>query len=86
MELLLLLLSIFNRTTQCKFYYYLLGDSIAIKLWLRQNGQLTRQLWEKSGNLGNRWRFGQVTVKSDLDFQVVIEGNIICSLYNIFII
>lgn len=51
------------------------GASVgSLNVWLRQNGQLTKQVWTKSGNLGNKWRYGHVTIKSDFDFQVVLEG------------
>ena len=46
----------------------------SLNVWLRQGGQLTRQIWSKTGNLGNKWRLGQVTIKSDFDFEVVLEG------------
>ena len=45
-----------------------------MNVWLRQNRQLTQKLWEKSADLGDKWRFGQATVKSDVDFQIVFEG------------
>jgi hypothetical protein len=62
-----------------KFFYQLNGKSIgSLNIWLRQSGQLTKKLWEinpeKSGNLGKKWRLAQTTIKSDIDFEMVIEG------------
>lgn len=59
-----------------KFFYHLMGTGIdSLNVWLRQSGQTTKKLLEyKSSYLDNRWRLGQVTVKSDVEFEIVLEG------------
>ncbi|CAF0741635.1 unnamed protein product, partial [Brachionus calyciflorus] len=57
-----------------KFWYHLYGDGIgSFNIYTRQNGIL-KSVWSRSGNLGNYWRYGHVTVKSSVDFQIVLEG------------
>ncbi|CAF4185562.1 unnamed protein product, partial [Rotaria sp. Silwood2] len=55
-----------------KFYYHMYGPSIGILNVLIAGTQ--RLLWTKSGNLGNRWRFGHVTVRSNDAYQIAFEG------------
>ena len=51
------------------------GQSIGeLNVQLLQGGAYTRPIWKRTGNLGDLWRFGHVTVRSDLNFQLVIEG------------
>jgi len=58
-----------------KFWYHLYGQSIgSLNVWLRQNNQLKTNLWTRTGNFGNFWRLGLVTVKSSADFEIVLEG------------
>ncbi|RNA26976.1 MAM and LDL-receptor class A domain-containing 2-like [Brachionus plicatilis] len=58
-----------------KFWYHLFGDSIGtLNVYSRQNNALSRALWSRSGNFGNFWRYGHVTISSQVDFQVVLEG------------
>ncbi|UJR31098.1 hypothetical protein I4U23_018606, partial [Adineta vaga] len=55
-----------------KFHYHMYGASIGTLNVLMAN---TKQLlWTKSGNLGNRWRYGHVTVRSNSPYQVAFEG------------
>lgn len=58
-----------------KFWYHMYGMSQGtINVLLRKGGQYTRPIWSRSGNYGNLWRYGHVTIRSDSDFQIVLEG------------
>ncbi len=58
-----------------KFWYHLYGADIgSLNVWIRQNNQLFKNIWSRSGNLGNTWRYGHVSVKSIYDYQMVLEG------------
>lgn len=58
-----------------KFWYHLYGISLGtLNIWLRENNQLVKNLWSRSGNFGNYWRYGHVTVQSQTDFQIALEG------------
>jgi hypothetical protein len=58
-----------------KFWYHMYGNSIGVlNIWLKQNNQLTKILWNRSTNLGDFWRYGHVTIKSSSEFQIVLEG------------
>lgn len=46
----------------------------SISLRLRKNNQVSNPIWKKSGNYGNLGRFAHVTVTSDAEFQLVLEG------------
>ena len=51
------------------------GSSTAIlSIWLEQNGDFKELLWSRSGSLGNIWRYAHVTVVSETNFQLTIEG------------
>ncbi|CAF3694948.1 unnamed protein product, partial [Didymodactylos carnosus] len=55
-----------------KFWYHMYGDNIgALNVLIFDTKQL---LWTKSGNLGNRWRYGHVTVRRADPFQIAFEG------------
>lgn len=58
-----------------KFWYHLYGQSIGtLNVWTRSNNQLVRNVWSRSGDFGNVWRYGHVTVQTQSDFQMVLEG------------
>ena len=58
-----------------KFWYHMYGASQgSLNIWIRQNGQLYKNIWSRTGNFGNVWRYGHVTVKSSVAFQIVLEG------------
>ena len=43
-------------------------------MYSRRNNALSQPLWSRSGNFGDFWRYGHVTITSSVDFQVVLEG------------
>ena len=51
-----------------------------INVLLRKNSQYTRPIWTRSGNYGNLWRYGHVTIQSDAEFQIVLEGIVFLKL------
>lgn len=58
-----------------KFWYHLYGASIgSLNVWTRRDNQLFKNVWSRSGNFGNYWRYGHVTIQTPSDFQVVLEG------------
>ncbi len=40
----------------------------------KKNSNLTMKFIYSSGNLGNRWRYGHVTVRSNDPYQIAFEG------------
>lgn len=60
-----------------KFWYHLFGSSVgSISIWLRENKNLTKILWSRKENFGNQWRLSQVTVYSDFDHEIVLDGTV----------
>ena len=59
-------------TGRClNFAYHMYGRGIGtLNIYSKQQGQLRAPIWTRSGNLGNRWNIGQVTLNSNLPFQV----------------
>ena len=58
-----------------KFWYHMYGESTGtLNVLIKENGILTKNIWERSGNLGNQWRYAHVTIDNPNDFQVVFEG------------
>ena len=55
-----------------KFWYHMYGphvDSLNVYKMIGQNMVL---VWKRVGNNGNQWRYGQVSVNSNLRYQVKI--------------
>ncbi|XP_066300036.1 MAM and LDL-receptor class A domain-containing protein 1-like [Branchiostoma lanceolatum] len=63
-------------TGQCvKFWYHMYGTSIGmLRVYMRSLNVQGNPLWTKSGDQGDHWLAGQVTVTSTSSFQVVFEG------------
>lgn len=58
-----------------RFWYHLYGSSIGtLNVYLRQSNTLTKNLWSRAGDFGNFWRYGHVTISSEVEFQVALEG------------
>jgi hypothetical protein len=58
-----------------KFWYHLNGPNTGLlSILLKRNGTDLSTLWSRNKNLGNAWRYGHVSVKSEVDFRLVIEG------------
>lgn len=58
-----------------RFWYHKYGDSVGkLNVYQRVNVVQTDILWTLSGNQGDRWRQGAVTVNANQDFEVVFEG------------
>ena len=58
---------------QCfQFWYHMYGASIGkLNLYLQKQGNvLGMPVWGKTGNQGNRWSIGQITISSQSQFQV----------------
>ncbi|XP_070567019.1 MAM and LDL-receptor class A domain-containing protein 2-like [Ptychodera flava] len=56
------------------FWYHMYGDTIgALNIYI-YSGSTPILLWSKSGNQGDVWRQGQVSVYSSVEYQVVFEG------------
>ena len=60
-----------------EFWYHINGASNGkLRVWLKSENPNT-VLWERDsslGNMGDKWRYGHVTVRSPLSFQLVLEG------------
>lgn len=51
------------------------GKSIGtLNVFIKENGILSKNIWQRSGNLGDQWRYAHVTVTNPNDFQIVLEG------------
>ena len=60
-----------------RFWYHLYGSEgvSTLNVWLRQGNQYDKILWSSAGtNLGDKWRYGHVTVQSRRYFQIALEG------------
>ncbi|ESO97870.1 hypothetical protein LOTGIDRAFT_152977 [Lottia gigantea] len=67
------------KTTSCfRFYYHMYGRNIgALNIKIRNNNVLGNVIWTQTGNHGNMWTQGKVTLDSrkiTKSFQVVFEG------------
>ncbi|XP_057298293.1 MAM and LDL-receptor class A domain-containing protein 2-like isoform X2 [Hydractinia symbiolongicarpus] len=57
-----------------KFWFHMYGPHIkALNVYTKSGGTLTK-VWTRVGDNGNFWRFAQVDLTSNLDYQAVIEG------------
>ena len=70
-------------TGKClQFWYHMYGSSIGrLNVLLKVSNIRGSAIWTMSGNLGNAWRIGQVTVKSSAAFRVSSEILIFILLY-----
>ncbi|XP_044260741.1 MAM and LDL-receptor class A domain-containing protein 1-like [Tribolium madens] len=64
-----------------EFYYHMYGSTTgSLRIYLKKVNETwqldpKKSLWEKSGNQGNRWYRGFITIGSiNTDYQIVIEG------------
>ena len=70
-----------------KFWYHLNGENAGLlSIILKQNENDIKTLWSRYKNLGNSWRYGHVTVKSNVDFKLTIEGKLFFRFYSNFLI
>ena len=53
-----------------QFWYHMYGRSMGSLVVYVKDNTRTAQVWKKSGNQGNQWQKGQVTLKSPLSYQV----------------
>ncbi|KAH3887717.1 hypothetical protein DPMN_011736 [Dreissena polymorpha] len=53
------------------FYYHMLGPGIGtLNVYKSQQGQNGPTIWSSTGNKGDQWNIAQVTLNSNLPFQV----------------
>ncbi|XP_058879430.1 MAM and LDL-receptor class A domain-containing protein 1-like [Acipenser ruthenus] len=59
-----------------QFWYYMKGENIGtFNIYLQKHRQLKALLWNQTGNQGDLWRHGRVTVQSpDSQYQIIFEG------------
>lgn len=58
-----------------QFYYHMYGSSMGtLNLYAQSGGQLGRPIFSRSGNQGNKWIVGRVTVKSQATWQVSTDS------------
>nr|XP_032833052.1 MAM and LDL-receptor class A domain-containing protein 1-like [Petromyzon marinus] len=61
--------------TCLKFWYHMYGvDVYRLSLSLRTEGAADVPLWQKEGNYGNQWHYGQLNFTQSQNFQVVFEA------------
>lgn len=54
-----------------RFWYHMLGTNIGrLNVLLKSGSNRGNVIWTMTGNLGNVWRVGEVTVKSTSQFRV----------------
>ena len=53
------------------FAYHMYGYGMGmLTVYAKKQGQLGAPIWGRSGNFGNRWNIGQITLNSNSPFQV----------------
>lgn len=58
-----------------QFFYHMYGANInRLNIYLKQNDNFGKPIWQKIGDQGNKWILGQVYVDQLGNFQLVIEG------------
>ena len=55
-----------------KFWYHMYGPHINELNVYKKVGQNMILVWKRSGNNGNQWRSGQVTVSNNVGYQVCV--------------
>ncbi|XP_068547551.1 IgGFc-binding protein-like isoform X5 [Anas acuta] len=58
-----------------RFWYHMYGvaEEMALRVYVSRDKELL-QVWEATGNHGDRWHLGEVTVHSTGNMQIVLEG------------
>lgn len=57
-----------------EFFYHMYGGSVDTLNVYIKSSLFRRRLWGKSGDQGQFWQLGQVSLSSPVDYQVVFEG------------
>ena len=53
------------------FWYHMYGPDInTLNVYTKTGGSLRSVIWKKTGNQGDKWKYGQVFIRSLFDFQV----------------
>ncbi|CAF4949449.1 unnamed protein product, partial [Rotaria magnacalcarata] len=70
-----------NEDTCFRFYYHMFGSDVyRLNIYARINGNLGKALWQKEGNQGDRWLFGRISLRGNVEqtigqpYQLVLEG------------
>ncbi|XP_009998802.1 PREDICTED: IgGFc-binding protein-like [Chaetura pelagica] len=60
-----------------RFWYHMYGlaEAMALRVYVVHN-ETSVLVWKEAGNKGNRWNFGEVTVQSTGNIQILLEGMI----------
>ncbi|CAN0379209.1 unnamed protein product [Lampetra fluviatilis] len=63
-------------STAClQFWYHMHGvDVYRLTVFLRMEGAADSLLWQKEGNYGNQWHYGQIAINQTQSFKVVVEA------------
>ncbi|XP_078476033.1 MAM and LDL-receptor class A domain-containing protein 1-like [Lampetra planeri] len=63
-------------STACfQFWYHMHGvDVYRLTVFLRREGAADSLLWQKEGNYGNQWHYGQIAISQTQSFKVVVEA------------
>ncbi|KAK3751772.1 hypothetical protein QZH41_013230, partial [Actinostola sp. cb2023] len=64
-----------NNSTRCMiFFYSMYGDGMGtLNVYIKQTGTMVK-VWDKSGNQGNQWHRGYVTITTKDKHQIVFES------------
>ncbi|XP_071104753.1 MAM and LDL-receptor class A domain-containing protein 1-like [Haliotis cracherodii] len=58
-----------------QFYYHMHGNTMgSLNVYVSVNGNRGSPVWTQSGEQGNKWILGEVTIKASTKYQVVFEG------------
>eukprot|EP00795_Rhopilema_esculentum_P012712 gene12712-3431_t len=57
-----------------KFWFHMYGPHVNALNVYKKVGNVLQLAWKRVGNNGNIWRYGQVTLNSNVQYQVVFEG------------
>ncbi|XP_078357060.1 uncharacterized protein LOC144641914 [Oculina patagonica] len=65
-----------SETVCVQFWYHMHGSDIGnLSIYLKTN-QSETLVWRSSGDQGNRWRFGQTALNSQISYRFVLEGTV----------
>ncbi|XP_056587484.1 enteropeptidase [Triplophysa dalaica] len=67
-------LSPVNKSMCLRFWYHMFGDEVWRLIVTTEEGSTVTVLFEKEGNYGDNWNYGQATLNSTLNVVVVFEA------------
>lgn len=64
------------------FWYHMYGPDIdTLAVYTKTGGVLSPAIWKRTGNQANEWKYGQVFIRTVLNFQVSEQVFILCNFF-----